>query len=145
MSSQMCSEARAFFILDSLSPGALVWTKKALTRLGSTLAVCLKQPCPLGIAAMHRSKAGPATQLQVCLLDLTGSNSYSVTQQTVCCLNQRLTPIAANPCYLLQILLRLGTAFHVREFISCIKRLPDPGPAMTATDGNMMGAQAQHA
>lgn len=63
----MCSsEARAFFIIDSLSPGCLLWAKKALSRLGSTLAVSLKQPCPVGVAVLQRSKPGQAAaQLQV--------------------------------------------------------------------------------
>jgi hypothetical protein len=60
------SEGRAFFVLDGLSPGALVWAQKALTRFGSTLAVALKQPCPVGVAVVQRSKAaGQAAQLQV--------------------------------------------------------------------------------
>jgi hypothetical protein len=64
---QHCSsEARAFFIIDNLSAGCLIWTKKALLRLGNTLSVTLKQPCPVGVAVLQRSKPGQAAQLQVC-------------------------------------------------------------------------------
>lgn len=65
MQQHCSSESRAFFIIDSLTDGCWVWAQKALLRLGSTLAVALKQPTPLGVAVLQRSKPGQATQLQV--------------------------------------------------------------------------------
>jgi hypothetical protein len=64
---QTCSsESRAFFVIDSLTPGCWVWAQKALMRLCSTMAVTLKQPCPVGVAVLHKGKAAAAAaQLQV--------------------------------------------------------------------------------
>lgn len=59
------SESRAFFVLDHLSEGCLVWTKKALARLCSTLAVCLKQPCPIGLGVLQQSRPGQPASLQI--------------------------------------------------------------------------------
>jgi hypothetical protein len=64
MDQSIACEARAFFIVDALSEGALVWARKALLHLGSTLALAVKRPPPIGIAVLQRKGPKQSTQLQ---------------------------------------------------------------------------------
>jgi hypothetical protein len=64
MDHPIACEARAFFIVDALSEGALVWARKALLHLGSTLALAVKRPPPIGIAVLQRKGPKQSTQLQ---------------------------------------------------------------------------------
>jgi hypothetical protein len=148
MAANECSsKSRAFILLDSsaMSPGCLLWTQAALTRLGNTLAVSLAQPPPLGVAVMV-NKPGQAAQLQVrCSCGVAGAGAGLGAVAVGGCAGCTATPRAHPPSCPAQILLRLGggeRAFQVREFLACVKRLQagSSASACTATDGNMMGA-----
>lgn len=122
---QVCSsESRAFFIIDHLSAGCLVWTKKALARLCSTLAVALKQPCPIGLAVLQQGRPGQAVSLQVCNHPAHPGLCGKVGTFSRCAV--------VLYCPAKQILLRLGSTFQARDFLTCINRLPPesstPGP-----------------
>lgn len=63
-------DTRAFFIIDALSEGCLIWARKALLHLGATLALAVKKPPPVGIAILQRKGPKQSNQLQARKLPL---------------------------------------------------------------------------